>query len=268
MKRIILGVQYDGGSWQGWQRQPHGNTVQNSLESAVAKFAQHPVDIVCAGRTDAGVHAIEQVLHFDSYAERELFSWVRGVNTLLPSSIGVRWAAIHEANDPEPFHARFSATARTYHYLIHNDPIRSPLLKGRAGWVFRPLQAERMHEAAQLLVGTHDFSAYRAAECQANTPVRTMHQIDVAQQGQLIMLTFKANAFLHHMVRNIVGSLVQVGIGNQPASWIADLLQGRDRSVAAPTFAPDGLYLAKVDYDPRWALPQGTEPIPIFWNAA
>jgi tRNA pseudouridine38-40 synthase len=266
VKRIVLGVQYDGCSWQGWQRQPHGKTVQNRLESALTEFVQQPVDIVCAGRTDTGVHAIEQVVHFDSDAKRELFAWVRGVNALLPSSISVRWSAALPVGESDVFHARYCATARTYQYLIYNDPIRSPLLKGRAGWVFRPLQSELMREAAQALIGTHDFSAFRAAECQASSPVRTMHQIDVTQQGNLIMITFKANAYLHHMVRNIVGALVQVGLGNHPPSWMADLLAGRDRTVAAPTFSPDGLYLAKIDYDPRWALPQAVKTAPLFWN--
>ena len=170
-----------------------------------------------AGRTDAGVHAHEQVVHFDTNAERELFSWVRGVNAHLPSSIAVRWASEVDGGE-NGFHARFSATSRTYHYLIYNHPIRSPLWERRAGWVFRPLEVEPMHHAAQALVGTHDFSAFRAAQCQANSPIRTLHRIHVQRQNDLVILTLNANAFLHHMVRNIVGSLIQVGNGNRPVS--------------------------------------------------
>ena len=265
VKRIVLGIQYDGSSWQGWQRQPHGITLQDTLEAALTKFTQKPVEVVCAGRTDSGVHAIEQIVHFDTDVKRELFSWVRGVNALMPSSIAVRWAT-EVPTEEEEFHARFSATARTYHYLIYNDAVRSPLWKGRAGWVFRPLQIDLMREAAQALIGTHDFSAFRASECQAQSPVRTMHSLEISQQNDLILLSFRANAFLHHMVRNIVGSLVQVGNANQPPAWIEKILIGRDRSLAAPTFAPDGLYLAKIDYDSRWDLPHISHAFPMFWN--
>lgn len=265
LKRIVLGIQYDGSPWQGWQRQPHGITLQNKLEAALTEFTQKPVEVVCAGRTDSGVHAIEQIVHFDTDVKRELFSWVRGTNALMPASIAVRWATELEARE-DGFHARFSATARTYHYLIYNDAVRSPLWKGRAGWVFRPLEIDLMREASLALLGSQDFSAFRAAECQAHSPVRTMHSIEISQKNDLILLTFRANAFLHHMVRNIVGSLVQVGNGNQPPSWIAALLASRDRSLAAPTFAPDGLYLAKIDYDTPWDLPHITQAFPLFWN--
>ncbi len=254
MKRIALGIQYDGNRWQGWQTQPHRQTVQDVLESALEKFLLQPVATTCAGRTDAGVHATAQVVHFDTQASRELFSWVRGVNAFLPDSVAVRWAAEVEGGE-QGFHARFSATARTYHYLIHNDAVRAPLWHGRAGWVFRPLDAEAMHEAAQLLIGQHDFSAFRAAECQAATPVRDMQAISVSRRGDLVVVSLRANAFLHHMVRNIVGSLIQVGTGNRQPAWMGDLLASRQRELAAPTFSPDGLYLVKVDYDVRWGLP-------------
>ena len=272
MKRIALGIQYDGRQWQGWQTQPHRKTVQDTLEAALAKFCQQSVATVCAGRTDSGVHAIEQVVHFDTEAERELFAWVRGLNAFLPATIAVRWAAevagATQASGAEQdaFHARFSAQARTYHYLIYNHPVRSPLWSGRSGWVFRPLRVEAMQAAAQALIGTHDFSAFRAAECQAHSPVRTMHTITLQRQGELILVTLKANAFLHHMVRNIVGSLIQVGIGNAAEAWVGEVLAARNRDLAAPTVSPDGLYLAKIDYDARWNLPQIDTTTPLFWN--
>ena len=272
MKRIALGIQYDGRQWQGWQTQPHRKTVQDTLEAALAKFCQQSLATVCAGRTDSGVHAIEQVVHFDTEAERELFAWVRGLNAFLPATIAVRWAAevagATQASGAEQdaFHARFSAQARTYHYLIYNHPVRSPLWSGRSGWVFRPLRVEAMQAAAQALIGTHDFSAFRAAECQAHSPVRTMHTITLQRQGELILVTLKANAFLHHMVRNIVGSLIQVGIGNAAEAWVGEVLAARNRDLAAPTFSPDGLYLAKIDYDARWNLPQIDTTTPLFWN--
>ena len=262
MKRIALGIQYDGTPWQGWQTQPHRQTVQDVLEAALEKFLRVPTPTTCAGRTDAGVHATGQVVHFDTEATRELFSWVRGVNAFLPDSVAVRWAAEVEGGE-QGFHARFSATARTYHYVIHNDAVRSPLWHGRAGWTFRPLDAEAMHEAAQHLIGEHDFSAFRAAECQALSPVRDMLAISVARRRELVVVTLRANAFLHHMVRNIVGSLIQVGIGNRRGGWIAELLAGRNRELAAPTFSPDGLYLAKVDYDARWELPATDGSLPF-----
>ncbi|HCY62022.1 MAG TPA: tRNA pseudouridine(38-40) synthase TruA [Oxalobacteraceae bacterium] len=264
MKRIALGIQYDGASWHGWQTQPDGHTVQDQLESALWKFARTDIDTICAGRTDTGVHAIEQVVHFDTEVEREAFSWVRGVNAFLPPSIAVRWACEVPADaQGEGFHARFSASGRTYHYLLHNHPTPLPLLAGKAGWMFRPLALAAMREAASHLQGTHDFSAFRAAECQAKSPVRTMQRIEITQRGELITFSLTANAFLHHMVRNIVGSLIAVGTGKQPPDWIRQVLEGRDRSRVAPTFMPDGLYLAKIDYDPRWGLPQ--ETIQPFW---
>ena len=259
----MLGVQYDGSPWRGWQTQPGGGTVQDTLEAALKRFALTDIATTCAGRTDAGVHALEQVVHFDTPLDREMFSWVRGVNAFLPPSIAVRWACEVPRNNPDgqdEFHARFSATARTYHYVIYNHPVRSPLLSGKAGWVFRPLQVEPMREAAAHLLGTHDFSAFRAAECQARSPVKTMQKIAIERRGELIVVTLTANAFLHHMVRNIVGSMIVVGNGNQRPEWVAEILASRDRSLAAPTFMPDGLYLAKIAYDPKWKLPQETAP--------
>ena len=266
MKRIALGIQYDGSGWRGWQTQPGGGTVQDALEAALKRFALVDLRTACAGRTDAGVHAIEQVVHFDTTLARDMFSWVRGVNAFLPPTIAVRWA--HEvpggdAGGQGGFHARFSATSRTYHYLIYNHPVRSPLLAGRAGWVFRPLEAQRMRQAARHLLGTHDFSAFRAAECQAKSPVRTMEAIEIQRHGDRLLVTLTANAFLHHMVRNIVGSLIVVGNGNQPPDWVADVLAARDRSRAAPTFMSDGLYLARIGYDAHWGLPQESGGPPL-----
>lgn len=256
MKRIAIGIQYDGAPWQGWQTQPHGLTVQDTLQAAIRQFALRDLPIQCAGRTDTGVHAIGQVAHFDTDVERTMQSWVRGVNNFLPQSIAVRWA--HEVGPDaagQAFHARFSAIGRTYHYYLYNHPVRSPLLHGRAGWAFRPLDAARMHEAAQHLIGRQDFSAFRAAQCQASSPVRSMQSVEVERSGDLLRFTLTANAFLHHMVRNIIGSLVAVGSGAQPADWIAELLASGNRTLAAPTFMPDGLYLANIDYGPNWNLP-------------
>lgn len=287
LKRIVLGVQYDGSPWQGWQTQLNGLTVQDKLEAALRQFTQQTVSTTCAGRTDAGVHALEQVVHFDTALERDLSAWVRGVNSFLPPSIAVRWATEvsqvnHDAGSAQErqqinqqkrggslqsrqeqwrqpqhdFHARFSARSRTYQYILYNHPVRSPLLEGKAGWVFRPLDVDKMQEAAQYLVGEHDFSAFRSVQCQAKSPIKTMHEIRIMRRGDMIMLTLHANAFLHHMVRNIVGSLIYVGNGTQPSTWLAEVLEQRERKLAAPTFMPDGLYLAKIDYDPEWQLPQ------------
>jgi tRNA pseudouridine38-40 synthase len=259
VKRIVLGVQYDGAHWHGWQTQPDGHTVQDRLEFALEKFTQGPVATTCAGRTDTGVHALEQVVHFDTPLDREMFSWVRGLNAFLPPSIAVRWACEVPRDADDDFHARFSARSRTYHYVLYNHPVRAPLLAGRAGWVFRPLDVDAMRVAASHLIGTHDFTAFRAAECQAKTPVKTMYDIAVERQRDLIVFRLRASAFLHHMVRNIVGSLILTGNGNQPPQWIRQILEQRNRSLAAPTFMPDGLYLAKIDYDPKWRLPQQSD---------
>jgi tRNA pseudouridine38-40 synthase len=262
MKRIVLGVEYNGSGWQGWQTQPHGLTVQDQLEAALGKFTKLTLSTHCAGRTDTGVHALEQVVHFDTDLERPMYSWINGVNAFLPDSIAVRWAKeihITDYSALDNFHARFSAFSRTYHYVIHNSPVRSPIWSARAGWVFRPLDVASMQVAADQLVGEHDFTVFRAAGCQAKSPVKHMYSVQVRQQGELIICSFRANAFLHHMVRNMVGALIFVGVGRRNVSWIAELVASRDRGLAAPTFAPDGLYLAKIGYDKKWALPQGDE---------
>ncbi|CAN5229706.1 tRNA pseudouridine(38-40) synthase TruA [soil metagenome] len=268
MKRIVLGIQYDGTPWKGWQTQPAGGTVQDLLELALRKFTQGVIRTTCAGRTDAGVHALEQVVHFDTELDREVFSWVRGLNAYLPSSIAVRWATevAKDQRDPaDTFHARFSAKARTYQYLLHNHPIRSPLVSARAGWVFRKLDLDRMKAAASYLFGEHDFSAFRSSQCQAQSPVRTMHSIRIEQRQDLFIFELRANAFLHHMVRNIIGSLILAGNGNKSPEWLKEVLDSRDRTLAAPTFMPDGLYLAKIDYDAKWKLPQETQVL-LPWS--
>ena len=262
LKRIVLGIQYDGMPWHGWQTQPDGCTVQDQLEAALKNFTQTDIATSCAGRTDTGVHALEQIVHFDTELDRESSSWVRGLNALLPESIAVRWAHELVGDSAAAFHARFSARARTYHYLLYNHPIRSPLLTGKVGWAYRPLALESMCLAASQLIGTHDFSAFRSVQCQAKTPVKTMYDIRIERHGDLIVFTLRASAFLHHMVRNIVGSLIMVGNGKQPAEWLAKVLADRDRAAAAPTFMPDGLYLTKIEYEPKWNLPQ--EPVKLF----
>lgn len=249
--RIALGVEYDGSRFCGWQTQPAGCAVQDVLARAVAGIAGHAVQLIAAGRTDAGVHAVAQVVHFDTEAMRPDTAWVRGVNALLPASVAVRWARVVGPG----FHARFSARGRRYRYLLLNRPTRPGLLAGRVGWYHAPLDVAAMAEAARHLLGEHDFSAFRAAECQARSPVRTLTRLDIRREGEVVVFDFAANAFLHHMVRNLVGCLVYVGAGKHPPGWLAEVLAGRDRRLAAPTFAPDGLYFTGADYDPEWGLP-------------
>lgn len=250
--RIALGLEYDGAGFSGWQSQAGGNTVQDMLEAALAAIAGHPVRVVCAGRTDAGVHATAQVVHFDVAVSRPLTAWVRGVNAHLPQTVAVRWAM----PVAEDFHARFSARSRSYRYLLLNRPERPGLLSGRAGWCHRPLDLAAMRDAAACLPGEHDFSSFRAAGCQAKSPVKTLYRFDIERQGDLVIFDCCANAFLHHMVRNLVGALVYVGMGRMSPRDFQCLLDARDRRLGAPTYAPDGLYLTGVEYGDRWALPQ------------
>lgn len=260
MTRIALGLEYDGASFQGWQSQPNGNTVQDVLERALSQVAGETIRVVCAGRTDAGVHALAQVAHFDTLAERPDSAWVRGTNAHLPDTVAARWAVPVEAE----FHARFAARSRRYRYLLYNHPVRPALHHGKVGWFHLPLDVERMNHAAAQLIGEHDFSAFRAAECQAKSPVKTLHRAEVSRRGDLVVFEFHADAFLHHMVRNLVGSLVAVGKGRQSPEWLAELLAGRDRRRAAPTFSPAGLYLAGVEYESRWCLPDADRIIAAF----
>lgn len=251
MPRIALGLAYDGAPWLGWQTQPGGRTVQDRLEAALEAFLTTPVATICAGRTDTGVHALEQVVHLDTAVERRMESWVRGVNAFLPASIRIQWA--HPVTDD--FHARFSATARSYVYLLRSHRVASPILHGKIGWVHRPLDLQRMQEAATYLVGEHDFSAFRAAECQAASPVRRLEQLSVGQLGDFFVFTFTANAFLQHMVRNLMGALLEVGKGMRSPDWMAELLAMKDRRLAPATFSGAGLYLAKAQYPARFGLP-------------
>ncbi len=249
--RIALGLEYDGAAFCGWQTQPSGCGVQDHVQRALSKFTDASLEVTAAGRTDAGVHATAQVVHFDSPVHREMFSWVRGTNALLDAHARVLWSA----RVPDDFHARFDARSRTYRYLLLDSPVAPAVLRGRVGWYHGALDAAAMDRAAQALRGTHDFTAFRDAQCQARSPVRALIEVRVERAGGLLVLTFRANAFLHRMVRNIVGSLVYVGAGRQPPGWIGELLAARDRRLAAPTFAPDGLYLAAIEYDPASALP-------------
>ncbi len=253
MTRIALCVEYGGDAFEGWQTQPHGRTVQNTLEAALSAVAGQPVAVVCAGRTDSGVHATTQIVHFDSRVSRPLTAWVRGVNSHLPAPVAVRWAMPVE----DAFHARFSATARHYRYVLFNAPVRPAILAGRVGWFHQPLDGEAMAAAARSLVGEHDFSAFRAAACQAKSPVRRMRHVRVEAAGQYWLFDFCADAFLHHMIRNLVGALVYVGKGRYPVPWLADVLKARNRALAAPTFDAAGLYLCGVEYGAQWSLPQG-----------
>ena len=249
--RIALGVEYDGARFCGWQTQPATCGVQDHLEAALARIAGHRVETVCAGRTDAGVHAFAQVVHFDTSAQRPLSAWVRGVNTGLPQGISVVWAK-EVGSD---FHARYSALRRHYRYVLLNRPVRPAIAYGRAGWFHLPLDAERMREAAEFLIGTHDFSAFRSSECQARSPVRRLEHVAIERRGDWLTFDFRANAFLHHMVRNLVGTLVYVGSGRHEPQWVEHVLVARDRALAAPTFDAAGLYLARVEYEPSWELP-------------
>ena len=249
--RIALGIEYDGSGFSGWQSQPNGNTVQDVLQTALSKIAGVKLTAHCAGRTDAGVHGIGQVVHIDPTVARPLTAWVRGVNTFLPPSVAVTWA--REVDDG--FHARFSARGRSYRYLLLNHPVRPALMASRVGWFHLPLDVEAMQAGAERLLGTHDFSAFRAAECQAKTPVKTLRRAEVRRQGDLVTFDFQADAFLHHMVRNLVGSLIFVGKGLRSPEWMSELLEQRDRTLAAPTFAPGGLYFMGVEYEEKWRLP-------------
>ena len=249
--RVALGIEYNGSAFCGWQTQPEVPNVQDTLESALKAFATVPISTVCAGRTDTGVHATHQVVDFEAPVTRPMTAWVRGVNTFLPSGVAVRWAQ----EVPDDFSARFSATERTYEYWILNDPVRSPLMNGLVGWVFRPCDEVKMQVAAQYLLGEHDFTSFRASECQAKSPVRTIHEVTVRRYDRMIGIRLRANAFLHHMVRNIVGSLVYVGTGRESVAWFKEVLEARNRTVAAPTFSAAGLYLVGVRYPEELGLP-------------
>lgn len=246
--RIALQIEYDGAPFRGWQSQPGGGTVQDTLEAALAPIAGEPVRTHCAGRTDAGVHALMQVVHFDAPQPRPLQAWVRGVNAGLPPAVAV----VAASAAPEGFHARFDARARTYRYLLATGPVRPALAAGRVGWHHQEVALEPMLEAVSMLIGEHDFSAFRSSECQARSPVRHLMHAAIRRERDLVVFEFTANGFLHHMVRNLVGCLLRIGTGRESSAWMRYLLDARDRTRAAATFAPDGLYLWSVHY------PQGS----------
>jgi tRNA pseudouridine38-40 synthase len=252
--RIALGVSYRGAAYQGWQSQPGGNTVQDRLELALSSFAAMPVRTICAGRTDAGVHALNQVVHLDTPLQRPADSWLRGTNRFLPPDIALQWCR----DVPDSFHSRASAMGRRYTYVLRESPVRSSLETGLVGWSYRNLDNEALRDAAARLVGEHDFTAFRSAECQALSPVKTIHSIAVARRGAYWRFDFDANAFLHHMVRNIMGCLVAVGSGGRSADWLSAVLASRNRALAAATFAPDGLYFDGPYYDPAHGIPERT----------
>ena len=252
--RVALGVSYDGRAYQGWQSQTSGLTVQDRLEAALSRLAIEPISTLCAGRTDAGVHALMQVVHFDTEVERRDIAWVRGTNAHLPKDISVEWAR----HVPETFHCRASAVSRRYAYILYASAVRPSIHAGRVGWVMVPLDLAPMRAAAQLLIGEHDFSSFRASQCQALSPVKELQAITITQRGAFWRFEFEANAFLHHMIRNIMGCLVAIGSHKQPVDWMHTVLHARERRIAAPTFSPDGLYFLGPRYDPQWGLPERT----------
>ena len=259
--RVAVGVQYDGAGFQGWQAQrPDVRTVQAVVERALSRVADHPLRLTCAGRTDAGVHAVGQVVHFDATAARSARNWLLGGNAHLPTDVSLSWVR----QVPDDFHARFSALGRRYRYIILNQSQRSALWRGRATWHYRPLDVERMAAAGQALIGEHDFSAFRAADCQARHPIRDLRELTVRRQGDGIVLEVEANAFLQHMVRNIAGVLLAIGGGDRPVAWAREVLERRDRAQAGVTAPADGLYLWRVRYPERFDLPAQPGAMPEF----
>ncbi len=253
-RRLALGVSYRGTAYHGWQSQPDGKTVQDRLERALSKFAAAPVGTLCAGRTDAGVHGLNQVVHLDAPVDRDPFSWVRGTNRYLDADIALQWCQ----SVPPGFHARNSARGRRYRYLLRESPVRPALETGLVGWTFRPLDGDAMRAAAAHLIGEHDFTSFRAAACQALSPVKTLRSIQIRQRGAVWAFDFDASAFLHHMVRNLMGCLLVVGSRREPPGWMAEVLAACSRDAAAPTFAPDGLYFVGPYYDAVLGLPEHT----------
>ena len=258
--RIALGIEYDGRPYCGWQYQDHSPSVQATLEQALSSVADQPIRVICAGRTDTGVHTAEQIVHFDTDVARDEKAWIRGTNVNLPKSISVLWAR----NVSDTFHARFSAVRRRYRYVIFNRDIRPAFLAGRVAFEYRPLDEARMQEAAQYLLGEHDFNAYRAVACQAKSPIRTVYRLDVTRKDELLLIDIEANAFLHHMVRNIAGVLMTIGAGEQTPQWAKQVLEGRDRSLGGVTGPPDGLYLMEVVYPEEFGLPR-LPPSSALW---
>lgn len=261
--RIALMVEYDGSQYHGWQAQTGLHTVQCVLEKALSHVANQDVTVVCAGRTDTGVHATNQIIHFDSDSERTIRAWIYGANSFLPKDVCVKWGGLM----PEDFHARFSATSRRYRYIIYNSPIRPALLRSNVTWQYRPLDHIAMNEASQCLLGEQDFTSFRALECQSKTPMRNVHRLSVERFDDLVVLDISANAFLHHMVRNIAGVLIAVGSGKKPVAWVQEVLNAKDRKLGAETAPPYGLYLVGVDYPTHYGINQMiTGPISLLGN--
>lgn len=259
--RIALGVEYDGAAYNGWQRQKHApETIQAHVERALGFVANHPVDIVCAGRTDAGVHGVGQVVHFDSPAERDERAWIHGCNAKLPDTIAIKWARDVDAS----FHARFEALSRRYRYVIYNHPVRPGIGLANLTWNFRPLDHQLMHDAAQCLVGEHNFSSFRAVACQSKSPVRDIHYINVYRRDRLVVIDIQANAFLQHMVRNIAGVLMAVGCRKKSADWVQSVLDAKDRTQGGVTAPPHGLYFMGVDYPDHYGIPVPESNVPFM----
>lgn len=250
--RLALGISYNGLAYQGWQSQSSGLTIQDKVEKALGAFTGQKVSTLCAGRTDAGVHGLMQVIHFDTPAQRPASNWVRGPNALLPHDIAVQWAK----EVPAEFHCRASATSRRYAYVLLDSPVRPSIDTGRVGWVYKPLDLARMQQAAGHLLGEHDFSSFRASACQALSPVKNLKRIHISRRGAYWRFEFEANAFLHHMIRNLMGCLIMVGDGRKAPDWVLQVLAARDRDAAAPTFSPYGLYFVGPRYDAHWGLPE------------
>ena len=249
--RLVLGLEYNGLRFSGWQTQPDKSSIQDAVEIALSKFTGESIRVVSAGRTDAGVHALGQVIHFDTEVFRNCHSWVAGTNTHLPRDISVTWARVVASE----FHARYSAISRTYSYFLLNRPARPGLFDGKVGWYKKQLFIEDMQKAAEQLIGTHDFTTFRSASCQAKSAVRTIYKIKIQRFSELIRIDFTANAFLQHMIRNIVGSLLLVGGGSETPGWMKDIIARKNRVFAGMTFSPDGLFLIDVQYDKQWGLP-------------
>lgn len=258
MPRLAIGIEYDGSRFSGWQQQDHALSIQQTVAQAFSRVADEPVTVNGAGRTDAGVHALGQVAHFDTLAQRDLRSWQLGANSNLPPDVSIGW--VREV--PASFDARYSAIARTYRYVILNSPTRSALYAQRAGWIWGALDLAAMQAAAAQILGEHDFSAFRASQCQAHTPTRDLQQLDLQRRGSFILVTCRANAFLHHMVRNLVGSLVRIGRGDERPEWLREVLDGRDRRAAGITAAAAGLYLVRVHYPPELGIPEPPGAVP------
>lgn len=258
MTKYAAGIEYSGSEYSGWQRQKHSESVQAQVENALGFVANHAVKLVCAGRTDTGVHAVEQVVHFETDAVRDNRAWLLGANCNLAKDIRLKWVIQVDKN----FHARFSAIARSYRYIILNSKVPSALFYDKVSWERHPLDHEKMHQAAQMLIGEHDFSAFRAAGCQSNSANRRVHEITVDRQGEIILIDIKANAFLYHMVRNIAGSLIEVGKQQQPEQWFAEVFKGKDRTRAANTAPAGGLYFVRAYYPEQFKLPvEGKKPV-------